>query len=826
MPPFGSPLRLLDWRWLAQPYAGQHGVQADAEASRALPATADGEYEVVALEGPGILEHLWTADAQAAFRLEVDGEAFWTGRLARATAETPLPGFPWPVAFSASGMNHLLAPVAFRERLTLRVDRERLPHFLSYRSLTPGTPLWVPVGDNRPRYDAQLQAVSEAWRQDGFGLEPDPGSVERTDFVLPPNGRAEVFAKPASGCIRRLEFHLFPALLGTLRNVVVEVFCDGETHPRIRLPLPELTGLPHPWPSTRWEAFNGTLAAGIRYPWYLRQPRVYFTQAAFHFNLPMPYADGMRIELHNRSESQRFTGYLRSVVEPICPAEAAGLGRLCARRKRVPLPGDRNPVSILEAPGGGHLVGLSLFLSGRDRYVSACGEISARRCLFLRDAETLVAGPAWLPLFLSGSVRGPVVAPPIWTHPQFTGCFAGVTRHFFTDPVPFRNRLALVYDPGPPAAANSEEAIGVALWYADPAHPYSAPPLAATAKALAAQTHPFQPMHRRHGFDAPRLFWASEAEDLAPFAMGHAATARRVEDRDRNYNCSGSAYLLVAAEHPQAHVDIPLRLPNTRYLAVGYNPIEGPGQGTFEIAVLCRASAQATAGRIPPYGVGRQPPRASTVQTGGHYGHVRGFYFHHAAPFLNPAPDAPGIVRFICRAPDPHGSGTALLKLDRLRIDTPPATPRDWHEAEDLLAAHVCGGLRAAPAPRGDMRWSGWGALRLESFSGGRTELVALAPTPPDDAAALTLRGALGPGRGSWEARLLSGSPQDLSALGPAAEDDTVLEWTLPLDAPHPRGPVRIEIVCTADGQPRPRSRTPEPAVLILDAWRFSASVE
>jgi hypothetical protein len=134
-----------------------------------------------------------------------------------------------------------------------------------------------------------------------------------------------------SGEITRLEFHLNPALNGTLREVVAEVYYDGAAEPALRLPLPDLAGTPHPWLIQRWHHYNGTLAAGIRYPWQINIPRIYFPEDTFLLNYPLPYANGLRIDLVNRSEDMRFTGFSRALVEPLSAREAAAAGRLCGK---------------------------------------------------------------------------------------------------------------------------------------------------------------------------------------------------------------------------------------------------------------------------------------------------------------------------------------------------------------------------------------------------------------------------------------------------------------------------------------------------------------
>ena len=95
-----------------------------------------------------------------------------------------------------------------------------------------------------------------------------------------------MFDSRGSGELIHLEFHVSPALSGSLREVVVELRYDGAQEPAVRLPLPEFVGVPHPWINGRWQSYNGTLAAGLQYPWYVNTPRFYFPEDTFHFNLP------------------------------------------------------------------------------------------------------------------------------------------------------------------------------------------------------------------------------------------------------------------------------------------------------------------------------------------------------------------------------------------------------------------------------------------------------------------------------------------------------------------------------------------------------------
>jgi len=783
----GDAATLLDWRWLARPLVGQRVVSNDPWGKRKLEPT-EGGFVALDVPGPGVLDHLWTPSSAGALPIvEADGKR----------QEHP----PEPLAFEGGGMRHLVAPIGFQNRLRVIAGKPQYAHFASYRVFPKGTPVAVPDAE-------KLRAAAEAWKMGGFGLHEGKPFTERP-FVLPAHGRVVAFEQEGSGEVVALEFHMNPALTGTLREVVAEFTCDGAMAPSLRMPLTDLAGVPHPWPTGRWDRYNGDLAAGLRYPWYLNAPRVHFPQATVHFNLPIPFARGLRIELVNRSSLTQFVGHTRAAVLPLSEDEAARCGRLCGTRLIAPIRPAAEPQPLVALPGPGQVVGLGLFLTGNAFWPPAVHESFVS---LAADGREPVVGHGLLPLWFQGIYGGPITGLPLWNHPRLEEGYAGVMRHFLTDPILFEREAVFGFTPGPKAEGAPTSGTVLALWYRFGPKPYEAPALPDRAEPLPHSVYPDE---------APPPTWAAEAEDLAPMATAHETELRVVEDTDHNYHPNGGKYLHIVADRPGGYVDFAVRLPASRYVAIGVYPLWGPGRGTFELDLLSRAEAREgpsfpqtdafIQGRI----LGSVPVKAP-VFTGNALDLRRDPGCHRTPPILNPAPDQQGVLRLVCQG-KPLDSNSHLLKLDRLRCDTPPPTAPGWHEFEELPMPATSGGLVAAVPKYGRFEWSGWGALLLESPPGGKAAMVALAPTGPARPRAITLKGCLGPEQGRWAARAW-GEAAAAVELSPGKDAATVVSWTLPAGALRLPAPVILELTCLAAGKGQEREAK---AQLVLDAWEM-----
>ena len=817
-PPLGSPATLTDWRWLARPPVGKRHVLSDPWGKQKLPSVAGG-FLALDVSGPGVLDHLWASTAtRALLTIEVDGERLWRGPFGvPVLGEDRAPLFPKPLRFSAAGMDHLLAPIGFRQRLRLLVDKASFRHLVSYRTLPQGTPVLPASAANRRAWER----AAELWRKQGHGIRaqaPLHAQALRSDFVLSASSRTTAFEQDGSGEITGIEFHMSPALTGTLREVVVEVCCDGANAPALRLPITDLVGLPHPWPCGRWDQHSGTLAASLRYPWHVHKPRYYFPEATFHLNLPIPFARGIRIELVNRSDRVQFVGHARVIVEPLPEAEAIQAGRLCGTTTHRPVQIGTDPRSLIVVPGPGQLVGLGLFMTGNAYRPPAMKDGVVALTV---DGAKPITGHGILPLWFQGIYGGPVTNQAIWNHPRLSNGYVGAMRHFLTDPIPFEQEADVAYTPGPEAQGAPTQAIAIALWYRFGQRPYEAPALPDRAEWLPHSAYGDRPALLGSKRQKARMAWSMEAEDLAAMATAHGVTARVVEDRDHNYHPSRGKYLHVVGDQAGGHVDCVVRFPHAPYVAVGFDPLWGPGRARFELDLLSREAAKTppafaqSGAHVSGRATGSVPMKAP-IFCAERLCLRRDPEYLHSTPIRNPAPDQVGVLRMICQSKS-FTSSIYLMKLDRVRMDLPPQTEAGWREFESLAAPRASGGLSATVPKYGSFDWSGWGALLLASPASGRAVLTALSLTGPAEPSAVRIRGSLGPDQGSWQAQI-AGSQEPIT-LTPGKDAREVVEWSIPATGVKIPGLVELEITCLASGQTTRRMALPPRAELALDAW-------
>lgn len=822
----GSPAALTDLRWLARTPRGERTVIADPLGREKLKAVKSG-FVVLDVRGPGVLDHLWTPRYGCVLRFEVDGRLLWRGRFADILqagdeAKDADELFPAPLCAGAGGQCNLVAPVGFRQSLRIVCDSKTFPRLVSYRTFPDATEVFVADPDPAGAYARGLHEAAAAWRNGGFGFgakAPADGREVRCDVVLSPGGDAIALDLPGGGEVTRLEFHLSPALVGSLREVVVEFYYDGQPKPALRMTLPDLVGATWPWTNARWVTYTGDLAAGLRYPWTVHTPRFHYPEATFLLNLPIPFAKGLRVRLVNRSPSRKFSGFTRAVVRSLSPADAARTGRLRGMRAVVAMPTARDLRPLLELPGPGQVVGLGIFTVGNSLMPAAAQ--SGALALTVDDAAPITGG-GLIPLWLQGRYAGATGGVPIWNHPLLETGFAGAVRHFVTDPIPFKRRAVLSFTPGPDATGSPEMATVTALWYRFGGGAFAAPEPAAHAQRLPYSTYGAsrgEPLGL--GEARSRRFWLMEAEDLVPLSTTHACEARAVEDVEHNYHPSGGKYYQLIADKAGAWVDCPVRLPRSTYVAVGTVSIWGPNRGEFEMRLLSKQRA----GSPPQFGqgdafwrgriVGSVPMETPVFVGGGLYAH-RDPHPMFPRPFLNPAPDGEGVLRFICQT-RPMNSSTYLMKLDQIRLDRPPATTAGWHEFEDGGAPELSLGLSSRLPRVGRFAWSGWGARMIAVPSEGSATFHFLVPVASARPTAMRVKGCLGPDQGEWRASV-SGGPA--VALKPGKDDEGVVEWEIPLRDVSLPGRLTVRFECVKVPPPsRQRRRGDRAGELALDAW-------
>lgn len=828
--PPGSPATLTDWRWLARPLNGRQTVISDPLSKEKLAAT-DGGFAVLEVQGPGVLDHLWTTRSDAVLTIEVDGQPFWKGTLRdaignseKAKPEEDPSLIPVPLIFWGGAMCHLVAPIGFSKSLRILSDKDVFPRYLSYRTFPPGTEVLPASADAKGQYASGLKNAAVGWRQATSAALPHPpspqGQERVRDFVLQAKSKITAIDLPGSGEITQLEFHVNPALTGSLREVVVSFFYDGAKEPSLRLPLPDLVGVPHPWPEGRWNAYNGDLSSGIQYPWYVQTPRYYYPEVTYHLSLPIPFARGVRIEMQNRSESIRFAGFTRAIVEPLSERDALATGRLCALRAIAPVILSAEPQPLISIPGPGQLVGLGLFVTGNS--VAYPPAVRSSIVSLTADGGKPITGPGLIPLWFQGAYGGPIIARPIWNHPRYEHNYGGVMRHFLTDPIALKEDAVFAFTPGTDENGAPKAATAIALWYRFADTPYAAPALPDHAEPLPHSTYSIAgDMRLGPGKNPSQLFWAMEAEDLAALATCHGGEARAVEDAEHNYHPSAGRYLQLVADQAGDYVDCVAPFPHFRYLALGTLALWGPNRGNYELDILSKEQAKSPpdfpqsgefyTGRI----LGSVPMKAA-IFTGGGLSYRRDASVEFPLPFLNPAPDEDGVLRFICQSKG-LDSGMYQLVLDQIRLDIPPPTEEGWREFEEGMASNMEKGLMVDLPKFGRFSWSGWGAIHLASPRGGTATFHLAVFTGSANTSEMIVRGCLGPKEGTWQVQV-TGTGKSVT-LTPGKDEQEVQEWQIPIEGAYLPGEITIVLTCTAPGVPGPGMFAAPNAELDLDAW-------
>lgn len=170
-----------------------------------------------------------------------------------------------------------------------------------------------------------------------FGFRPKVALIKR--ILLAP-GETHVMAEPSGpGVVTRIFMTtLMPFNNHALRDAVLKFYWDGESDPSVVSPLGDFFGAP----------FG-------KYKLYISEP-MSLTAGAFNFRLPMPFAEGARLEVTNEG---------RRVIEPLFyhityyeldqPLQSDLRFHAQWRRENPTHKG--KPYTILQAQGDGHYVG-------------------------------------------------------------------------------------------------------------------------------------------------------------------------------------------------------------------------------------------------------------------------------------------------------------------------------------------------------------------------------------------------------------------------------------------------------------------------------------
>lgn len=318
--------------------------------------TDDEGWDVMArIEGPGALTRIWSADPHGQIRFVLDGETvidttfdeLMSGRLAP---------FQEPLVYR--GLNCYF-PIGFSESCRV-VCRESTSYYqINYVQFQRGTRVQRFTSDLNEEAQAALEQVRQAFER---GLSDE--QLFRGRRMMPVAVQQELRAgdvlsetMAGAGTVRALYVALTdkvnPRDLYALHRLVLRIYVDGKQTPNVEVPLIDFFGS-----GFDLVRFN-SLVAGTYKELRLPLPDRRASQSRFMYcHFPMPYRQGLRLEIENLSKSKKKIGLLLHMRIDLETPPRNALRFHARYRREDPCAVFDYP--ILEATGGGRLVGCVL----------------------------------------------------------------------------------------------------------------------------------------------------------------------------------------------------------------------------------------------------------------------------------------------------------------------------------------------------------------------------------------------------------------------------------------------------------------------------------
>jgi hypothetical protein len=328
---------------------------ANQDRGQYLRRTEDGWDVMAEVEGPGALVRFWSANPHGDLRMVLDGETvidttfdqLMSGRLK-----------PFVDPFVFRGLNCYF-PIGFSKRCLVLCRKSSSYYHINYVKYPEGTRVQrfsMELDDAAQAAAAEVAMILSAGYTDKqlyHGRRTMPVAV--WDELGP--GEKLTESLDSGGTLRALYLALTdkvnPRELYSLHRCILRIWFDGESEPAVEVPLVDFFG--SGFDLTR---VNG-LAIGTNKLMELPLPDRRAGQDTFLYcYYPMPYRDGVRIEIENLNESRQKIGlllYMRVETKP--PADDAL--RFNARF-RMEDPCEVLDYRILQYAGRGRLVGCTL----------------------------------------------------------------------------------------------------------------------------------------------------------------------------------------------------------------------------------------------------------------------------------------------------------------------------------------------------------------------------------------------------------------------------------------------------------------------------------
>jgi hypothetical protein len=186
--------------------------------------------------------------------------------------------------------------------------------------------------------------------KDGRMLQLSSGDTTggNSDFVAIPPGQTAVIADVRGpGMIVGMWFTIMSSDKHFLRRIVLRAYWDDEKQPSIEVPVGD---------------FFGT---GFAYKHYLT-PFLGMSSGGYYCYFPMPFAKRARMEIVNETGQEVQSFYYHINYRQLTAPPGPDVAYFHAQWRRDPRPSMKQPYTILEARGRGHLVGVNMNMQGYD----------------------------------------------------------------------------------------------------------------------------------------------------------------------------------------------------------------------------------------------------------------------------------------------------------------------------------------------------------------------------------------------------------------------------------------------------------------------------
>jgi hypothetical protein len=335
---------------------GAGAAAGRADAVRFLSRTPDGWDVMAEMAGPGAITRFWCQDPQGELRLVIDGAVAVETPLKELFAGGVEPlGEPLAYQTAAGGGWNCYFPIAYGQRCQVLVRECRSHYQVDYVTFPAGTQ----VEPFRTELDAAgveaLKALKSALKH---GLKESqllggakPMTLAIQDDVKPKGKLGDSVEK--AGTVRAFYVALTdrnePRDLYALGQVVLRIWFDGERQPSVEAPLADFFGSGFDRVPYRSLPLGTDFWSDI--------PTVFVNEGWFMYCFfPMPYRNGMRVELENLSGRKIGLMVYMRIDRREPPTDAL---RFHARF-RAERPARSAEFDLLQAQGRGRVVGLAL----------------------------------------------------------------------------------------------------------------------------------------------------------------------------------------------------------------------------------------------------------------------------------------------------------------------------------------------------------------------------------------------------------------------------------------------------------------------------------